>query len=287
MHLEEMGEQHPLFTCKAHIFQVDSETRKSWVQLSIGAVNVQIFHDSVKNIYRILSIENSQSEADWSVYSNDEQLKYENDSLKLALTQSSQNAKQWQNDLETLRNNNVKLTTALQESHSNVEEWKRQLQFYRDECSRLRLMVANHTVGSTSSGHNAQELKSLLDAADQRNKEQEQKMFALENQVQKYMSQIGTLQSRLSSVESNNYSLNTELKLLHRQTPQRDNVVISGTSRSRPMSPGNNVNNHRHKLVSMNELFITKSQDFHDTIQAKSQDLQRLCQQISQSVAEL
>lgn len=54
---------------------------------------------------------------------------------------SSNNAKKWQEELDTLRNNNGKLTTALQESHANVEEWKRQLQFYRDECSRLRQMV--------------------------------------------------------------------------------------------------------------------------------------------------
>ncbi|CAF0884031.1 unnamed protein product [Didymodactylos carnosus] len=360
-----MGEQHPLFTCKAHIFQVDPETRKSWIQLSGGAVNVQIFHDSVKNVYRILSVENSKvlintvvsarmtftktsqkfcqwvdsrantvyglgfanetdlsrfmekfvevkeatrnaqknsehrsssvdarqtprSEADWSIQSNDGQLKYENGCLKLALAQSSQNAKKWQDELEILRNNNVKLTTALQESHGNVEEWKRQLQFYRDECSRLRQMVANHTVGNTPSGHDAQELKSLLDAADQRNKEQEQKMLILENQVQKYMSQMGTLQDRLSSVESDNHSLSTELQLIQRRTPQHDNTIIGGTlPRSRPMSPGNISNHRRVQLMRMKELFEKKSQDFRDTIQTKSQDLQHLCLQITQSVAEL
>jgi homer protein len=74
------SEQAPLFSCKAHIFQVDPDTRKSWLPLSIGAgmkskkkedfsnyfcllfyiVNVQIFHDSVKNVYRILSVDGSK-----------------------------------------------------------------------------------------------------------------------------------------------------------------------------------------------------------------------------------
>jgi homer protein len=70
------SEQAPLFTCKAHIFQVNPDTRKSWLPLSIGAgmkskkklflillfyiVNVQIFHDSVKNVYRILSVDGSK-----------------------------------------------------------------------------------------------------------------------------------------------------------------------------------------------------------------------------------
>ena len=59
---------------------------------------------------------------------------------------SSNNVKNWQEELEILRNNNVKLTTALQESHANVEEWKKQLHFYRDECSRLRQMVKRLTL---------------------------------------------------------------------------------------------------------------------------------------------
>lgn len=71
------SEQAPLYACKAHIFQVDPDTRKSWLPLSNGAgrinndilpfffilfslVNVQIFHDSVKNVYRILSIDGSK-----------------------------------------------------------------------------------------------------------------------------------------------------------------------------------------------------------------------------------
>ncbi len=31
------SEQAPLFTCKAHIFQVDPDTQKAWLPLSNGA----------------------------------------------------------------------------------------------------------------------------------------------------------------------------------------------------------------------------------------------------------
>lgn len=51
-----MGEQ-PLFSCKAHVFQLEPELKKSWIGLSSTAVNVQIFHDPIKNIYRIVSVE--------------------------------------------------------------------------------------------------------------------------------------------------------------------------------------------------------------------------------------
>ena len=48
--------------------------------------------------------------------SGEAKLKYENDRLKLALAQSSANAKQWEIELSTLKNNNARLTSALQDS---------------------------------------------------------------------------------------------------------------------------------------------------------------------------
>ncbi|XP_032521941.1 homer protein homolog 2 isoform X1 [Danaus plexippus] len=69
---------------------------------------------------------------------DDTQLRYENDRLKLALAQSSANAKKWEVELATLKSNNLRLTAALQESTANVDEWKRQLHQYREEVARAR-----------------------------------------------------------------------------------------------------------------------------------------------------
>lgn len=70
-----------------------------------------------------------------------QQLKYENERLKLALAQSSANAKNWEIELQTLRNNNMRLTSALQESTANVDEWKRQLQTYKEENVKMKSQV--------------------------------------------------------------------------------------------------------------------------------------------------
>ncbi|XP_045455167.1 homer protein homolog 1 [Melitaea cinxia] len=70
--------------------------------------------------------------------SAEQQLRYENDRLKLALAQSSANAKKWEVELATLKSNNLRLTAALQESTANVDEWKRQLHQYREEVARAR-----------------------------------------------------------------------------------------------------------------------------------------------------
>lgn len=56
---------------------------------------------------------------------------------------SSQNAKKWEVELQTLKNNNARLTTALQESTINVEEWKKQLASYKEENANLKKMVCD------------------------------------------------------------------------------------------------------------------------------------------------
>ncbi|XP_074638517.1 uncharacterized protein LOC141896993 isoform X2 [Acropora palmata] len=75
------------------------------------------------------------------VGNTESQLKYENDRLKMALAQSSANAKKWETELQTLKNNNARLTAALQESTTNVEEWKKQLNAYKEENIKLRKKV--------------------------------------------------------------------------------------------------------------------------------------------------
>lgn len=50
-----------MFSCKAHVFQLEPELKKSWIALSTTAVNVQIFHDPIKSIYRIVSVEGTKA----------------------------------------------------------------------------------------------------------------------------------------------------------------------------------------------------------------------------------
>lgn len=83
---------------------------------------------------------------------NAQQLKYENERLKLALAQSSANAKNWEIELTTLRNNNIRLTSALQESTANVDEWKRQLQAYKEENYRMKNQLSGDTTNNNNNG---------------------------------------------------------------------------------------------------------------------------------------
>ncbi|XP_061608285.1 homer protein homolog 2 isoform X4 [Phyllopteryx taeniolatus] len=53
------GEQ-PIYTTRAHVFQIDPTTKKNWVPASKQAVSVSYFYDSTRNSYRIISVDGSK-----------------------------------------------------------------------------------------------------------------------------------------------------------------------------------------------------------------------------------
>uniref|UniRef100_U3F809 Homer protein homolog 2 n=1 Tax=Micrurus fulvius TaxID=8637 RepID=U3F809_MICFL len=54
-----MGEQ-PIFTTRAHVFQIDPTTKKNWVPASKQAVTVSYFYDGTRNSYRIISVDGTK-----------------------------------------------------------------------------------------------------------------------------------------------------------------------------------------------------------------------------------
>ncbi|XP_018352187.1 PREDICTED: homer protein homolog 2 isoform X2 [Trachymyrmex septentrionalis] len=107
----------------------------------------------------------AQLSSSQSGQSGEVQLKYENDRLKLALAQSSANAKKWEVELTTLKTNNARLTSALQESTANVDEWKRQLQLYKEENAKIKLKYADLEAGKIAEG-NSEALRLRVEALE-------------------------------------------------------------------------------------------------------------------------
>uniref|UniRef100_A0A8C4I7X6 Homer scaffold protein 2 n=1 Tax=Dicentrarchus labrax TaxID=13489 RepID=A0A8C4I7X6_DICLA len=50
----------PIYTTRAHVFQIDPTTKKNWVPASKQAVTVSYFYDSTRNSYRIISVDGSK-----------------------------------------------------------------------------------------------------------------------------------------------------------------------------------------------------------------------------------
>merc|ERR1719225_363363 len=140
------------------------------------------------------------------------QLKYENDRLKLALAQSSANAKKWEVELSTLKNNNVRLTSALQESTSNVEEWKRQLNSYKEENSRLKVGLLELEAGRGNCDVNAvselKSLKSQLEESESDLRDRDEEIKSLKEQS----NQLKAVNGEDSEVVKNLQSENDALK---------------------------------------------------------------------------
>ncbi|XP_038669548.1 homer protein homolog 2 [Scyliorhinus canicula] len=54
-----MGEQ-PIFTSRAHVFQIDPATKKNWVPAARQALTVSYFYDGTRNTYRIISVDGAK-----------------------------------------------------------------------------------------------------------------------------------------------------------------------------------------------------------------------------------
>uniref|UniRef100_A0A8C5VAA1 Homer protein homolog 2 n=1 Tax=Microcebus murinus TaxID=30608 RepID=A0A8C5VAA1_MICMU len=50
----------PIFTTRAHVFQIDPSTKKNWVPASKQAVTVSYFYDVTRNSYRIISVDGAK-----------------------------------------------------------------------------------------------------------------------------------------------------------------------------------------------------------------------------------
>ncbi|XP_046873819.1 LOW QUALITY PROTEIN: homer protein homolog 1-like [Hypomesus transpacificus] len=53
--------EQPIFSTRAHVFQIDPTTKKNWVPTSKHAVTVSYFFDSTRSVYRIISLDGSKA----------------------------------------------------------------------------------------------------------------------------------------------------------------------------------------------------------------------------------
>lgn len=75
-----------------------------------------------------------------------EELRYENDRLKVALAQSCCNVKVWERELTCLHETNHRLRGAIEESMVNVEKWNKQLRCLSQENNLLKTKVMDISI---------------------------------------------------------------------------------------------------------------------------------------------
>ncbi|TNN42142.1 Homer 1 [Liparis tanakae] len=75
--------EQPIFSTRAHVFQIDPSTKKNWVPTSKHAVTVSYFFDNTRNVYRIISLDGSKAVINSTITPN------------MTFTKTSQKFGQW------------------------------------------------------------------------------------------------------------------------------------------------------------------------------------------------
>lgn len=56
--------EQPIFSARAHVFQIDPATKRNWLPASKHAVTVSFFYDASRSVYRIISVGGTKVGAD-------------------------------------------------------------------------------------------------------------------------------------------------------------------------------------------------------------------------------
>uniref|UniRef100_A0AAQ4QK81 Homer scaffold protein 2 n=1 Tax=Gasterosteus aculeatus aculeatus TaxID=481459 RepID=A0AAQ4QK81_GASAC len=166
-----MGEQ-PIYTTRAHVFQIDPTTKKNWVPASKQAVTVSYFYDSTRNSYRIISVDGSkviinstitpnmtftktsQKFGQWADsrantvfglgFSSEQQLAKESGHETQSTPQASsingtddEKISHVSPEAAVLQTENERLKSAVEESNTNAKKWETELQTLRENNARL------------------------------------------------------------------------------------------------------------------------------------------------------
>ena len=133
--------------------------------------------------------------------------RYDSRRLKAALARSSENAKKWEAELQTLKNNNARLTAALQDSASNVSEWKAQLKAYKEESSRLKQRA--HEAETRRDGQ-SESFNTELDDARRGRIEAEKKLHESEEALTSVRLELDKSIQEIKIIKEENETLQTE-----------------------------------------------------------------------------
>ncbi|MFT7816490.1 homer protein homolog 2 [Arapaima gigas] len=153
-----MGEQ-PIFTTRAHVFQIDPTTKKNWVPASKQAVTVSYFYDSTRNSYRVISVDGSKFAEKFQEVKEAAKLAREKSQEKIETSSnhSQESGRETPSSaqpssingtddekishvgpMETqLKSENDHLKTVIEQGNTNAKKWETELQTLRDSNARL------------------------------------------------------------------------------------------------------------------------------------------------------
>jgi len=283
-----MGEQ-PLFSCKAHVFQLEPELKKSWIALSTIAVNVQIFHDPIKNIYRIVSIEGTKALINSIV------------TPKMTFTKTSQKFGQWidfklnlvyglgfPNDSElnkfvdkfkeikeftrsTIksheRSNSCEITTMNRHHMHNAEGYEKNDTQLKYENDRLKIALTHSTANSRKWEEEIQTLKTNNARLNSALQESNTNLDDWKKQLQYYKEECARLKTSNSSNTNTSLNSNQNYSTNSNKYDEYDEVSSSTSTNSfnnNTTSKHSNQKKAKQELIKLTDSFDKKLKELYD-----------------------
>ncbi|XP_073681902.1 homer protein homolog 3b [Garra rufa] len=116
-----MGEQ-PLFSMKAHVFQIDPATKRNWIPASKHAITVSFFFDAGRSVYRIISVGGTKAIINSTITPN------------MSFTKTSQKFGQWADSrANTVYGLGFATEQQLQQFSEQFKEFKEAARLVRDK----------------------------------------------------------------------------------------------------------------------------------------------------------
>uniref|UniRef100_A0A671PMJ5 Homer protein homolog 3-like n=1 Tax=Sinocyclocheilus anshuiensis TaxID=1608454 RepID=A0A671PMJ5_9TELE len=116
-----MGEQ-PIFSLKAHVFQIDPATKRNWIPASKHAVTVSFFYDADRSVYRIISVGGTKAIINSTITPN------------MTFTKTSQKFGQWADSrANTVYGLGFATEQQLQQFSEQFKEFKEAARLVRDK----------------------------------------------------------------------------------------------------------------------------------------------------------
>ncbi|XP_015728403.1 homer protein homolog 2 isoform X2 [Coturnix japonica] len=262
----DMGEQ-PIFTTRAHVFQIDPSTKKNWVPASKQAVTVSYFYDSTRNSYRIISVDGAKFAEKFQEVKEAAKLARDRSQEKIETSSNHSQESGRETPSSTrassvngtddekashggsaeaqLKSENDKLKIALAQSSSNVKKWETELQTLRESNARL-------TTALQESAASIEHWKKQFSACKEENDQLRSKIEELEeqcNEINKEKERNAQLSRRLQELETELQDKELELEELRKQGEIIPQLMSECESVSQQLQDAENKNKDLEEKV--------------------------------------
>ncbi|XP_067275326.1 homer protein homolog 2 [Pseudorasbora parva] len=278
-----MGEQ-PIFTTRAHVFQIDPTTKKNWVPASKQAVTVSYFYDSTRNSYRIISVDGSKVIINSTITPN------------MNFTKTSQKFGQW---ADSRANTVFGLGFA---SEQQLSKFAEKFQEVKEAAKLAREKSQERMETSSDQSESGRETPSGINQASSINGTDDEKIsFGPDSEELKIENE------RLKSAVEQSKKCETELQALKESNARLQDALeeaqLNGESWKSQITQCQEENNQLRSKISELELqckevnlekernaqLTLRIQELEADLQDKQQELENLCKQaeiIPQLMAE-